>query len=280
LSKLGEPDAFSSIQLSPDGKRALLSLLDADGRPSDLWQIDVARGNRSRLTFDPQSDSEGVWSPDGHRIVFASNRGNGRSNLYLTSDNASGNDQPLDTVLADEIPTSWSRDGQNILIMRWSDGRAGIWVLRPGVDTEAKQLLHSTAFDQTAGTFSPNGRFFAYTTNESGTSEVYVQSFPLSANKWPVSSGGGALPLWREGGRELFYVTPDARVMSVEVKTDGAFESGTPKELFQTKLQHGSGIPYAVTPDGSRFLIETPAEETSTPVVVLLNWSARLKHPS
>lgn len=277
LGTLGDPDTFSSVALSPDGKRALLSLLDADGRPSDLWQIDVARGNRSRLTFDPQSDSEGVWSPDGHRIVFASNRGNGRSNLYLTSDNASGNDQALDSVLADEIPTSWSRNGQNILIMRWTDGRASIWVLRPGVDTEARQLLRSAAFDQTAGMFSPNGQFLAYQTNESGTSEVYVQTFPLSGNKWPVSSGGGVLPLWREDGRELFYLNPDGRVMAVDVKTDGTFESGTPKELFQTNLQHGPGCPYAVTPDGSRFLIEAPAEDTSTPVVIVMNWIARLK---
>jgi serine/threonine protein kinase len=278
LGVVGEPDAFASIALSPDGKRALLSLLDADGRPSDIWQLDLSRGNRSRLTFDPQSDSEGVWSPDGHRIVFASNRGeNGRSNLYITSDNASGNDQKLAVVDADEIPTSWSRDGQYILIMRWTNGRAGVWLLRPNIDSEAKPLLQSAAFDQGAGTFSPNGRFFAYMTNESGRYEVYVQSFPSSGNKWPVSSGGGALPLWREDGRELFYLTLDGRVMSVDVKTDGAFESGTPKQLFQTDIQPGPGLPYAVTPDGSRFLIKAPAEDTSTPLVVVLNWTARLK---
>ncbi|HEX7296457.1 MAG TPA: hypothetical protein VF251_11925, partial [Pyrinomonadaceae bacterium] len=275
----GDPDTFGSIALSPDGKRALTSMYDADGRPSDIWIVDFSRPARSRLTFDPYSDGEAIWSPDGNQIVFTSNRGdNGHTNLYITSANSSGNDQKLLVADAEDIPTSWSKDGQYILITRWMNGRASIWVLRPNIDTEAKPVLQSSAFDQGTGIFSPNGRFIAYTTNESGKYEVQVQTFPPSGPKWPVSSDGGVLPLWRADGRELFYLTLDGKVMAVDVKTETNFESGTPKELFQADIKQGAGLPYGVTPDGSRFLIKTPANKSAaTPLVVISNWTARLK---
>jgi eukaryotic-like serine/threonine-protein kinase len=278
LGVVGDPDTYAAIALSPDGKRALTSMFDADGRMSDIWLLDLSRSNKSRLTFDPNSDGEAVWSPDGQRIVFTSNRGdNGHSNLYITSANGSGNDQKLLVADADDIPTDWSYDGQYVLIMRWTKEHVGIWLFRPTIDSEAKPLLQSAAFDQGTGVFSPNGRYIAYTTNESGRFEVYVQSFPPSNNKWPVSSGGGVLPLWRRDGRELFYLTLDGKVMSVDVKT-GPFDSGTPKQLFQTDIQAGPGLPYAVTPDGSRFLIKAGTDKhNSAPLTVVLNWTAKLK---
>ena len=279
VGKVGDPEAMKSIALSPDGQRVLMSMLDADGRPSDIWQMDLARGNKSRLTFDPQSDGDGVWSPEGHRIVFASSRGNSLSHLYLTSDNATGNDQRL-TADTDGIPTSWSSDGKYILAMHWANGRGGIWMIGPDINSEAKPLLQSEVFDQIMGVFSPNNHYIAYTSNESGRYELYVQSFPVSGKKWTISSGGGFLPLWRADGRELFYLAPEGKVMSVEVKTDGTFENAAPKQLFQTNILRGEGVPYCVSPDGSRFLIEITAEDSSTPLAVVLNWTARLKHPS
>jgi eukaryotic-like serine/threonine-protein kinase len=279
ISTIGEPDAFAGIALSPDGKRALTPMFDAAGRSGDIWVIDLTRGNKSRVTFDPQSDGDAIWSPDGRRFVFASNRGgNGHTNLYIASPNGSGDDQRLLAVDADDVPTSWSRDGQYILINRWLNGRGSTWLLRPNVDSEAKPLLQSAAFDQGTGVFSPNARFLAYTSNESGRYEVYVQSFPPSENKWSVSSGGGGLPLWSADGKELFYLSLDGKLMSVDVKTDRAFEIGTPKELFQTDIKVGPSLPYAVTADGSRFLINAPTEAgDSTPLVVILNWTAKLK---
>ena len=278
VGTVGDPDTFGSIALSPDGKRALTSMYDADGRPSDIWIIDFSRPNRSRLTFDPYSDGEAVWSPDGNRIVFTSNRGdNGHTNLYITSTNSSGNDQQLLVADAEDIPTSWSKDGQYILIMRLTNGRASIWSFRPNIDKEAKPVLQSSAFDQGTPVFSPNGRFFAYTSNESGKYEVYVQSFPPSGNKWPISSGGGVLPKWPGNGQELFYLTLDGKVMAVDVKTESVFESGTPKQLFQTDIKQRSGLPYDVIPDGSRFLINATADKSNSPVVVVINWTSRLK---
>ena len=278
LEVVGEPDNFASIALSPDGRRALASMLDADGRAADVWLVDLSHGSKSRLTFDPYSDAEAVWSPDGTRVVFTSNRDGAFSELHVTSSNASGNDQKLLEADANDIPTSWSRDGKYILFMRWAPQvHAAIWLLTLHGKVEAEPLLQSSAFDQGAGVFSPNGRFIAYTTNESGRFDVYVQSFPLSDKKWSVSSDGGRLPLWRDDGRELFYLTLDGQVMSVDVKTDGIFESGRPKQLFQTQMRQAF-MPYAVSADGSRFLIIAPRQaNNSTPLVVVLNWTAKLK---
>ena len=241
--------------------------------------IDLSRGSKSRLTFDPQSDGDPVWSADGKRILFTSNRaGDGHIHLYETSANTAGDDQLLLTSDADDFPSSWSPDGQNILFSRLkNDARASVWLLSLS-DRQAKPLLQSTAIDQGAATFSPNGRFIAYTSNESGRLEVYVQTFPLSGEKWLISSGGGFLPLWRGDGKEVFYLTEDGKVMSVETETGAAFKSSVAKPLFQVDIKRAPGYPYAVASDGTRFLINTPAEASTTaPMIVVLNWTAPLK---
>ena len=279
LEAVGDPDSYETIALSADGRRAAVGLLDADGRESDVWLLDLSRGAKSRLTFDPQSDGEPLWSPDGKRIVFTSNRaGDGHIHLYGTSATATGDDQLLLGSDSDDIATSWSRDGKNILFMRFKNGaRVSVWLLSLA-DGQAKPLLQSNAFGQAVATFSPNGRFIAYSSDESGRAEVYVRAFPFSDEKWVISSGGGDLPLWRNDGKEIFYLTEDAKVMSAESKTDTSFESVVTRQLFQVDSKRESGFPYAVTPDGSRFLINTPAEASNpAPIVVVLNWTATLK---
>ena len=279
LESIGEPDNYASVALSPDGRRAVAGLLDADGRQSDLWLLDLSRGTKSRLTFHAQSDGDPLFSPDGKRILFTSNRdGDGHVHLYDTAASATGDDQLLLSADADDIPTSWSRDGKHILFMRFRTGaHSSVWLL-PLAGREAKLLLQSSAFDQAAATFSPDGRFIAYTSDESGKFEVYVQPFPLSGEKWVISSGGGFLPLWRDDGKELFYLTPDGRMMSAEIKSDAAFDSVVTKPLFQINIKRAPGYPYAVAPDGSRFLVNTPAEATNpTPMTLVLNWPATLR---
>jgi Tol biopolymer transport system component len=279
LETIGEPDNYASIAVSPDGRRTVAGLLDADGRQSDLWLIDPSRNGKVRLTFDPQSDGDPLLSPDGKQVVFSSNRGgDGHVHLYQTSTIATGDDQLLLPSDADDIPTSWSRDGKNILFMRFqANVRSSVWIL-PLADRQAKPLLQSSAFEQVAGTFSPNGRFIAYTSDESGRFEVYIQPFPLSGEKWVISSGGGYLPLWREDGKELFYLTTEGKMMSAEITRDGSFEGVVSKPLFQTEIRRAPGYPYAVTADGSRFLVNTPAEAARpVPMIVVLNWTATLK---
>ena len=161
--------------------------------------------------------------------------------------------------------------------MRLQGGaRATVWLL--ALDSrEAKPLLQSAEFEMAAAVFSPNDRFIAYSSDESGRSEVYVQPFPLTGEKWMISSGGGDLPLWREDGKELFFLTGDGRVMSAEIKSDHTFDRVVTKPLFQTDIKRAPGYPYAVSPDGSRFLIITPAEASNpAPMTVVLNWPATL----
>ncbi|HEY8413169.1 MAG TPA: hypothetical protein VIK76_17260, partial [Pyrinomonadaceae bacterium] len=277
LAAAGEPDSYATVNLSPDGGRAVTGLLDPDGRQSDVWVLDLSRGSKARLTFNPQSDGDPIWSPDGKRIVFTSNRSNdGHIHLYDTSATATGNEQPLPTASADDVPTSWSHDGKNILFMRFQNDVPGsVWVLSLA-DHETKPLLQSSSFEQAAADFSPDGRFIAYDSTESGRLEVYVQTFPLSGQKWMISAGGGTLARWREDGKELFYLTQDGKVMSAEFKS--GFENIVTKQLFQVDMKHATGYPYAVTADGSRFLINTPAEASNpAPMVVVLNWPATLK---
>jgi Tol biopolymer transport system component len=277
LNDVGEPDRYASVNLSPDGGRAILGLLDPDGRQSDVWLLDLSRGAKARVTFDPQSDGDPIWSPDGKHIVFTSNRvGDGHIHLYDKSVNTAGNEEALPGASADDVPTSWSPDGQNILFMRFqNDVRASIWLLSLA-DRQMKPLIQSPSFDQGGAEFSPDGRFIAYASMESGRVEVYVQTFPLSGQKWPISSGGGALARWRNDGKELFYLTQDGKVMSADITA--GFEKIVTRQLFQVDIKQAPGSPYAVAPDGSRFLINTPAEAGNpAPMVVVLNWPATLK---
>jgi hypothetical protein len=139
--------------------------------------------------------------------------------------------------------------------------------------------LLQSQFNEVHGKFSPDGRFFAYASDESGRAEVYIQTFPLGGGKWQVSTAGGAQPHWRRDGRELFYVSPDRKLMAVEIKPGSGFESGEPVALFQTQVS-GFTAPnrYDVSADGQRFLVNGAVEETSkTPINVILNWTSTLK---
>ena len=276
LGTVGEPADYSTVALSPDGRRAAVGLLDADGRAGDLWITDVTRGNLTRLTFDPQSDSDAVWSPDGSQIMFSSNRaGDGFTNLFMKSAGGAGEEQVVLKSESTKFPTDWSRDGKSILFENWK--KAGeMWILTRSSDWEAKPVLQSTAFSQIQGVFSPDGHFIAYVSDESGRPEVYVQTLPASGDKWQVSSAGGAFPRW---GKELYYVTLDGRLMAVATKTGGKFETGVPRQLLQTniKVLGGLGYPYSVSPDGQRFLINTRIEANNlAPMTIVLNWAEGL----
>jgi eukaryotic-like serine/threonine-protein kinase len=281
LNAVGERANYANIELSPDGRRAAVELLDADGRSSDVWVLDLERDNFSRLTFEPTGDGSPIWSPDGTQIVFASNRaGNGQVNVYLKSSRGAGEDQLLLKSDSEKYPTSWSRDGQNIFFENWAPKAKGaIWVLPLSGDRQPKPLLQTSAFDQFQGQISPDGHFLAYTSDESGRPEVYVQPFPSSGEKWQISSSGGGLPLWRGDGKELFFLTEGGRLMSAEIKAGSKFETGVPRQLFQANIKyHGPDWTYAATADGQRFLVNTLVENNgSASLTVILNWIASLK---
>jgi Tol biopolymer transport system component len=216
-----------------------------------------------------------VWSPDGSQLVWASNR-EGARNLYQKAASGTGQDALLLKSDEGKYPNDWSRDGQFILyIERNPKTDNDIWVLPLSGDRQPFPYVH-TRFDENYARFSPDSKWIAYSSNEPGSYEVYVQPFPATGGRWRVSTGGGNNPLWRGDGKELFYIAADGKMMAVEVKSGASFEAGTPKVLFDYRSIRGRA--YEVTGDGQRFLIATSIEETSlAPFTVVLNWTAELK---
>ena len=280
LGTVGEPSGSDHVSLSPDGQTVAIGMLDADGRSSDVWTFDLTRNAASRVTFNPHADGTPLWSPDGKRIIFGSNRLGGRFNidLYEKSATGTGEERLLLQSNSAKFATSWSRDGEFILYDNLEQpNKAGIWMLTLSRPHDPKALLQSNAFNQLQGQISSNGQFLAYTSDESGRPEVYVQRFPPASDKWQISSGGGFQPLWRGDGKELFFCTEDQKIMSVDITTGSAFASSIPRQLFQAPIKLGFGYNYAVTSDGQRFLISSPDEAGGVaPMTIVLHWSAKL----
>ena len=276
LGVLGEPAAYSDIELSPDGKQASVSVPEQSGRARDVWLYDVARGLKTRLTFDAADELALIWSPDGSRAVFNSRR-NGQLDLYQKAADGSGTEDVLLEDNRQKTPVSWSADGRFILY-RSGGGPTGndLFVLPLSGDRKPIPFVN-TQFGEVTGAFSPDGRWVAYVSNESGRNEVYVAPFPGPGGKRQVSTGGGTQPRWRRDGMEMFYFTPDNTLMAAAVDGRGAsFEAGEVKPLFETR-RTGARSQYAVSTDGQRFLINTASEQAaSAPIAVVVNWTAGL----
>jgi len=277
LGAVGPPSEYNDVVLSPDEKR--VATQNIVGGNSDIWLLDLARGLLSRFTFDPSTDDDPIWSPDGSAIAFSSTR-NGRFDLYRKASGGGGNDELLLKSESDKEGSDWSPDGRFILFTQHgsTSGEPDIWALPLFGDGKPYPLPHSP-FAEDQGYFSADGKWFAYTSNESGRSEVYVQSFPPSGGKWQVSTGGGAQPHWRRDGKELFYMAPDRKLMAVDIKIGSMLEISAPKALFQTQvIRYEAPNRYVVTGDGQRFLVNSPVEAGSqTPITVVVNWIASVK---
>ena len=283
LGILGDDAWFKDVYLSPDGSHAATEI--TDGTSGDVWLFDVLRGVRSRMTFDASNEGGAVWSADERRLVITIARDPSTSDLYERSLDGIG---PPTLLLADATlkwPLSWSRDERYLLFERMDllAGQAGadIWVLSVR-DRKAYPFLN-TRFDEAAATFSPDGHFVAYRSDESGSKEVYVTSFPTPKNTFRVSTAGGDWPRWRGDGRELFYIAPNGEVMAAPIRRgDSAVEVKPPTLLFRTSLEAGSDHPYDVTADGQRFLVNTGVRNGGTTMVTLVtNWlhSAETRQP-
>ena len=285
LSVIGERAADTSLRLSPDEKRLAVSRLDPQTGTADLWLIDLARNSPTRFTFGPANATVPVWSPDGSRIAFASNR-TGTPNIYQKLSNGAGNDEVVFNSEQPASPVDWSPDGKFLLLsVNLPKTGFDIWDL-PLDGTQKPAPFIQTEFSEFQARFSPDGRWVAYTSNESGPFQVYIQSFPVSGGKWQVSTGGGAQPEWRRDGKELFYLAPDRKLMAVDVKGAGPnFTAGVPKALFEARTRpifpgNPGASYYAVTGDGQRFIVDAlagEADSTPVPLTVVLNWTANLK---
>ena len=277
IGMLGDSAAYSDIDLSPDGKRVSFSIPDQAGRGWDIWIYDLTRNLRTRFTFDAANELNAIWSPDSSRLVFNSNR-KGHFDLFQKLSSGAGNDEVLLEDNADKQPTSWSPDGRFILFGRNAGvtTRGDIFVLPFSGDRKPLPFV-STQFGEGGGQFSPDGRWVAYISGESGRDEVYVAPFPGPGGKWQISGEGGNLPRWRSDGSELFYQAADNKLIAVEVNGKGSsFEVGRAKPLFEAR-RSGARYFYDVSPNGQRFLINTPREQAaSTPITAVLNWNTAL----
>jgi eukaryotic-like serine/threonine-protein kinase len=257
-------------ELSPDGKRVAISRL-VQGNV-DVWLLDSTRA--TRLTFDSEPDDFPIWSPDGNRIVFQSAR-NGRLDVYQKPTNGTGTETLLLESSQVKLPHDWSSDGR-FLLYHSIDPMTGrdLWV-RPMEGERKPRVFLKTNFDERWSQFSPDDRWVAYQSNESGRDEIYVRPFPEAEGQWQISADGGMQPRWSRDGKELYYLTADGKLMAVPIGVRGAvLEPGKPVALFRTRIQNLTGPTrpqYDVASDG-RFLMLVVAEGSGTPITLLQNW--------
>ena len=278
LETFAEKGQMRHVRLSPDQKRAAVVRRDPSTGVYDLWVVDVARGATSRLTSGPSDISNIAWSPDGNYIAWASFRDQ-RFVLMRKLASGAGQEEILLDTDRPVFPTSWSADGKFILFTRSEvKTRNDIWVLPLEGDRKPVAYFQSSGDDHDA-VFSPDGRWVAYRSTESTSPEIYLQTFPASGSKTPVSIKGGLNPRWRADGKELFYMTPEGKMMAVEIKAGSTFEPGVPKLLFDVATARTLvTATYDVAADGQRFLFMSGrVEAEASSLVVVLNWSSDLK---
>jgi serine/threonine protein kinase len=264
-------------RLSPDGRTLAFAAFRLP--TADIWLVDIGRDVASRFTFDEAGEINPVWSPDGAALLFSSNR-SGFYNLYRKAVSASGEETLLFKSATHQYSTDWSRDGRTILFANIDpETLSDIWMVPATGDGKPIPVL-VTAFNEYSARLSPDGRWMAYTSDESGRPEVYVQRFPTATGKVQISTQGGSEPSWRGDGRELFYVAANRTLTAATVTTAPDFSAGRPTKLFDTVVDTSLGVinapHYAATADGQRFLMNVSAT-SQTPTTIVLNWASGLK---
>jgi len=286
LSTVGEPGYLSSPYLSPDGKYAMAAVTDHQQQTQKLWLFDFHRGTANPFTFGPGNDAWPVWSPDGQQVAFCSMRENGQEDVFLKPVSGGGGEQPLLMQKGDKEPDKWSPDGRFLLFdyrARQGEGY-DIWVLPMFGDHKPFPFIQGKGNDAWA-IFSPDGKWVAYSSDESGQTGIYVVPFPGPGGKWQVSKAGGAQAFWPRG-KELFYVSIDFQMIGVEFEAQGNnFLVGKSRRLFEGQSVSSSlgqnpdgSASVDVNGDGTRWLIALPVDErNASPLILTTNWMAELK---
>jgi serine/threonine protein kinase len=276
----GDADSTSRLHFSPDARSVAVGVLDPATANTDIWIVDTARSRRTRFTFDPASEHEAIWSPDGGTIVFNSSRG-GHFDLYRKASNGSGKEELIYADKLEKFPTSWSPDGRFLLYTNQSNP-GSVWVLPeplgPAGASKPYPLIN-TKFEISRPSFSPNGKWITYASNESGRVEIYAMPFPGPGSRVQVSANGASLlSLWRPDGREIVYADPAGRLRTVAVREiSGTLEVDEPHALPVT-VGVVSGATFGISSDGQRFLVvTTPEQRAHEPLTLMLNWTAGLK---
>jgi Tol biopolymer transport system component len=272
---VGKPDVYGNVFLSPNGRSVAVDKTDMASMNTDIWTYELQRDSAKRLTFDPAIDAAPIWSPDGSEFVFCSDR-QLLFGLYVKDSNGAHDEKSIVHDEVPDFPSDWSRDGKYILYFRFTD----LW-FTPFPELKSSLFLKAPSALRNAQ-FSPDGKWVAYASNESGKWEIYVTSFPDARGRWQVSSGGGEQPRWRGDGKELFFLSSDGKMMAAPVTLGANFDAGTPVALFQSTPRQPVLVfdffVYDVSRDGQRFLINTQVKQAeSAPMSVVLNWTAKLE---
>jgi serine/threonine protein kinase/Tol biopolymer transport system component len=279
------PNNYMYPKISPDGSRVAVTI---GGSNSDIWTWDLVRKTLTRLTFDEKPEIQSIWTLDGKRIVFASGQTSNNDICWKAAD-GTGDVEKIGSVPDRTLmPWSFSSDGKTLVLQEvLGEAIVDIGMMSMEGDHARKLLLHSEKFINVQPKISPNGRWMAYASNESGKNEVFVRPFPdVNKGRWQISTAGGSAPLWSPNGRELFYLSNENAVVATPVETEPSFSPGTPKVLFQSIYATSnttSGTPWDISPDGKRFLmIKEPGTVTSgsgipLKINIVLNWFEELK---
>jgi hypothetical protein len=273
------PANWNGVRIAPDGRRLTFALSDAANTDTDVWTYDGGRDALTRLTFDPGVDRNPVWTPDGRRLVYASSRG-GAQNLWWQQADGSGNATRLTTNPNNQFLGSWHPSGRflafhesrpqtrnDLLIVPVEGDEARGW--KPGTPT----VFLSEPFAEQYPSFSQDGRWLAYESNESGAFEIYVRPFPGPGGKWQISTGGGSTAVWSRARHELLYLAANRRIMVVPYKAAGdSFQAEKPRAWSETpvQLRPDSGASFDLHPDGERVAMAPVAEATAGPTHVTL----------
>ncbi len=270
-----EEAEYLNTWLSPDGRRLVYDLTET-GDVGDIWIRDMERGTRTRFTYAKEREFAPIGSPDGRRIVYTVQ---GKIwDLFVKDAAGGGEAEPLLATDQDKYATDWTKDGTIVFQSRTEETVWDIWAL-PENGAGKPFPLRVTQFAEGSASVSPDGRFLAYQSNETGRQEIYVQEFPKAKSKWQVSAAGGRDPFWRGDGREIFYRSPTGDLMAVPIGKGPSFEAGTPQALFRGRfVSSNARTAYRPTPDGKRFLmLAPPTDEALKPATIVLNWTSGLK---
>ena len=279
LAKEGSPAPVRDFSLSLDGARLAYSMLDPVAKSRDIWVRDVRRGIASRLTFDAGEEEWPVLSPDGQRVAYQSRAASGQSLVLVTAADGSGGVDTLGTFPGSAGPEDWSSDGRWVVLTIAAERPPDLWAVATDGSREQKKLISEDG-TQRDGRLSPDGRWLAYTSSESGRQEVYVRPFAGGGGKWQISSGGGLDAHWRGDGRELFFRDTDDAIWSVTIDAAAGFSVGTPQRLFQRAMLRAlyNRNRFVVSRDGQRFLINASTGVAARPTFqVTLDWPSELR---
>jgi Tol biopolymer transport system component len=268
------PGFYFTPSISPDQRRLAVDISNGIDGNGDIWIFDVARNAATRVTYDEGNESAPRWSADGRTIIYYASSDVTQGDIFSLPAGGTGKPQVLVADPREKRTTHVSRDGKWILFNSTGPSMdIGVW----SADDKTARLWLATPFREQCAQLSPDSKWIAYQSDESGRWEIYVRAFPDSDRKWLISTAGGTMPAWRGDGRELYYVSLEGKMMAVGVTPGTDFESADPVVLFDAPVRQHATTQYDVTADGKRFLVNKRIESAAVePIVLIQNWDAKL----